>query len=42
MSDDVGLDEVKLVVENFAEKYDGNWSLLKAEVEREHREVRRG
>jgi len=33
MSDVVGLEDVKFVVENFAEEYDGNWGRLKAEVE---------
>ena len=33
MSDVVGLEEVKLVVENFVEEYDGDLSRLKAKVE---------
>lgn len=33
MSDFVGLEEIDLVVENFAEEYGGDWSRLKAEVE---------
>ena len=33
MSDDLDLQEVQLVVDNFVEKYGGDWILLNAEVE---------